>query len=385
MRRSALDVQRPFGGQINDPQVERLQGSSCRVAGQRHSRSSPINCAIRPTFVYDEANRSIRKDATVGTASERQVRVPEAVYATALRHSERLGREIRLDPPEWQGTSSSWFMRSAFDDGNVDLALRFARYERAEYRRLAETVLGGWLRDLCEVVCDADWSGSEPEVLLRMVREQLGPRLEALADLALEGLVTAIDAGDGDWLESAYRQMREVQICSNDLSVRFIQDVLDAIGNQRGDEAVVEALDVSYQRIWKARYETWAALTGHERLALSCEGMRTHYAGPGRTGDFSIVDLGDSYEMSFDPCGTGQVMRRGDDPREPVVYLADPGRGRVRTPAAWNQETVGMPHYCAHCPVLLEHFPLRDLGHILRPVLFDLDPNRPCRWLVPKR
>jgi len=310
--------------------------------------------------------------------------VSRDTYTSALTHSPTFGREIRLDPAATQGVATQWFSLSAFDDGNEELAHAYSTYERDEFRRLAETVLGGWLGDLCSIAEQASWSGSQPEALLRLVRHQLWPRLERLTDEALDDIHAAISAGHRPWLIAAQRQLRELQIATNDLSVRSIQDLMEAIGAEEGDDAVVAALDVSYQHIWKERYQLWLQLSGHERLALSCEGMRAHYGGPDRRGDFEVIEREDDYLMAFNPCGTGQVMRRGDDPREPIVYLGDPTRGRTTQPADSNQDVVGMPYYCTHCPVLLEHFPLRDLGQILRPVLFNIDPAVPCKWIVPK-
>jgi hypothetical protein len=205
-----------------------------------------------------------------------------------------------------------------------------------------------------------------------------------LAEQAVADLEAAIGNMNAALFDSAQRQLREVHIASNDLTVRLVQDLLTEIQATGGDEAVLEAHELSYQRIWKPRYEAWFELTGHERLALSCEGMRVHYGGPGRYGDFLVVEREGDYLMRFDPCGTGQVMRRGDSERDPEPYIGPGPEGRARTAAPWNQNTAGMPLYCAHCPILLEYFPMRDFAAVLRPVLFDADPMRPCGWVVPK-
>lgn len=310
--------------------------------------------------------------------------VSREVYTSALRWNDRLARDLRQDDAKTQGVSSQWFALSAFADGDYARAVDYCRYERAEYQRLAKTVLGGWVADLVAYVQAAEWSGDQAEHLLRAMNSQAWPRFERLADLALEDLELSCELGQRPMFESAQRQMREAHVASNDLAVRFIQDLMTAIGAMEGDAGVLSVLEVSYRNIWQPRYEAWFDLAGPERLALSAEGMRAHYSGEGRRGDFSIVERDDEYVMSFDPCGTGQVMRRGNDVREGVTYLPVVAAGAVKTPAVWNQDTPGMPYYCAHCPVLLEYFPLRDFGSQLRPVLFDLDPANPCVWLVPK-
>lgn len=145
-----------------------------------------------------------------------------------------------------------------------------------------------------------------------------------------------------------------------------------------------DTLRTSYKNIWEKRYELWFELTGHERLALSSEGMRAHYGGPGRFGDFTVQEHPDKFVMRFDPCGTGQVMRRGDDERDAESYLPVIELGRTKSPQDWSQGVEGMPYYCAHCPALMEYLPKESFGTELRPVFFDLDPRTPCTWAVPK-
>lgn len=312
------------------------------------------------------------------------MRLSSDITENALVDSRSFGRVIRLDAPATQGVATCWFTLSAFDDGNAELAVRYARYERDEFRRLANTVLGGWLGDLIDWTVAADWSGEQAAHLLRAMRQQTWARFDRLADIGLAQAEKAIAAGDRDWLDAALETMREAHISSNDLAVRFIQDLLTAVGQAEGDEKVEATLRVSYEHIWKERYELWFRLSGHERLALSSEGMRAHYGGPERKGDFTVREFDDRFVMRFDPCGTGQVMRRGVDERDPVSYLPVIELGRTRSAHAWAQNVEGMPYYCTHCPALMEHFPTETFGGPLRPVYFDLDPNVPCTWSVPK-
>lgn len=312
------------------------------------------------------------------------MRLAAEITEHALVDSSTFGRLIRMDSPSTQGVGTCWFTLSAFDDGNAELAIAYARYERDEFRRLADTVLGGWLGDLIDWTEAADWSGSQASHLLRTSRKQTWARFDRLADLALAQSEAAIAAGQREWLDAALESMREAHIASNDLAVRLIQDLLTAVSQAQGEEYVAETLRVSYEHIWKKRYELWFRLTGHERLALSSEGMRAHYGGPARRGDFTIREFEDRYVMRFDPCGTGQVMRRGTDERDAESYLPVIEVGRTASAHAWSQNVEGMPYYCVHCPALMEHFPTETFGGPLRPVFFDLDPNVPCTWAVPK-
>jgi len=313
-----------------------------------------------------------------------ETRVPSEIYSTALQFSPTLKRVIRMDGPSTQGVATQWFVRSAFLDSDLDTAIELAKHERSEYGRLEVAMVGGWLNDLVQYVQDAPWSGARSELMLRMVRTQLISRFKYLADLALEDLIAAIKSENLAWFDSAQRQLREAQMGSNDLAIRVIQDLLTAIGEEEGDEAVLKVTEISYENIWRARYGLWFEMPTLERLALSSEGMRAHYGGPGRRGDFVVTETDTAYVMTFDPCGTGQILRRGDLERETEAYIPLTSLGRIKEPSPWNNNQVGMPYYCTHCPILLEHFPIRDFGGVLRPVHFILDPEVPCSWIVPK-
>jgi hypothetical protein len=313
-----------------------------------------------------------------------ETEVPPSIYQAALVPSQFLGRILRLDPPGWQGVATSWFAKSAFRDGDYATAVEYARYERAEYRRLAETVLGGWVSDLLEYAGSASWGGSSISTATGILKEQTWQRLEQLAELALGDAIAGAEAPNEALFLSGLRQLRDAQLTSNDLAVRLVQDLLTLIQDHEGDAGVLAAMEVSYQRIWRPRYDAWFRLPGHERLALSAEGMRAHYGGPGRYGDFLVEERSDGYLMRFVPCGTGQILRRGDGDRESNSYLAPGARGKTRDAYPWSKDMAGMPLYCAHCPILLEHLPQRDFGVILRPVLYEPNADLPCSWFVPK-
>jgi hypothetical protein len=308
-----------------------------------------------------------------------------AALHSAIQYVPALDRELRMDTPASQGLATFWFSDAALELGEVELAERFATYERSEYQRLADTVLGGWVTDLLSIVQEAVWSGPQSTRLLHVYRAELWGRMDAMADRALDDVHAAIRTGERAWFRSAYRGMRDAHILSNDVSVRLVQDLLSAIADAQGEDAVLAALEVSYERIWRPRYEAWFRLNPLERLALSAEGMRAHYGGPGRVGDFEVVEHEDHYLMRFDPCGTGQVMRREQQSRDgnphiPVEILDGTAAGHP-----WAQGVEGMPYYCTHCPVLLEYLPLRDYGSPLRPVMFAADPWVPCAWVIAKR
>jgi hypothetical protein len=321
---------------------------------------------------------ALADDAYAVAGEPRRVSVDRSVYETALAYCSALGRELRLDPPSLLGTSTEWFTSSAFEAGDVEHAHRFVDYERREFA-IVDALLRNWLDDIVAYVRGAGWDGAE-EHLARVPDAGTWASLEDGAAQAADALHKAISAGSVDAFDWAQLELRRVHITMNDLSVACIQRLLAEIARREGDPAVEDVILISYERLWKPRYALWFELTAHERLALSAEGMRPHYGGPGRRGDFEIVETPSSYVMQFDPCGTGGVLRR----REGDAVLADDGSGGNRTPQPWSWGRIGVPWYCAHCPMLLEHFPERDFGRALRPVLWDPDPWATTGWVVPK-
>lgn len=308
------------------------------------------------------------------------VRVAPDVYRDAIRHVEGVGRELRMDAPQTQGVSTEWFTQSAFLDGAPEHAHRYVDYERAEYHVIYNSVLTGWLSDVLEYVAEASWSADGMARILRTPGGRLWEDLDALGGLAADTLHHAIERGDRAGFDLAQTMLREAHLRANDLCVHWIQDLFTSVAEHEGEDAVERVMRISYERIWRHRYRSWFALGGHERLALSSEGMRAHYAGPGRRGDFDIEAIEGGWVMSFDPCGTGGVLRRENELLDRPWF--DDVVGVNTRPAPWSWGLTGVPWYCAHCPMLLEHFPLQTHGAVVRPVAYDPDPWGRTRWVV---
>jgi hypothetical protein len=310
--------------------------------------------------------------------------VPAETYRSALRRVRALDREVRLDPPVTLGVSTEWFTLSAFRDGDWTAAHRYADYERAEFG-VSQRLVTRWLDVLLEhVIREGHAGAAERAQLVVAAPRKAAGGIDGLAALAATSLHGAIDARDENAFEVAQEALRAAHITANDLSVQWIQDLLTLIAESEGEDAVEQVMAVCYVRIWKERYGPWFGLTARERLALSSEGMRSHYGGPGRRGDFTIDETDDAFIMTFDPCGTGGVLRRGDPARDQEPYVTAGERGTNKIVHPWSFGMVGVPWYCTHCPMLLEYFPLRDFGRPIRPVVFDPDPRGPTRWVVTK-
>lgn len=307
------------------------------------------------------------------------VKVPRSVYLSALVYVEKLGRPLRMDSYETQGVSTEWFTRSAFLDGDKATAHKYVDLERAEWSVVGNQIFRPWLQDVIEICTQRLGVGQAMIDALRVPREIFWTRLDELSIHGVEWLHAAVDANDEERFEQAQAMLRESHITANDLYVEWLQDLFTALAKELGDDAVEEAMRTSYASVWRNRYAAWFEMSPEEKLAWTCAGMRAHYGGPGRRGDFVIEDRVDAFVLSFDPCGTGGVLRR----RAAGNSHIDAVSGN-QLPQPWSWGRTNVPWYCAHCPMLLEQFPIEDFGIAMRPVEFSPDPHEPTRWLIPK-
>ena len=54
----------------------------------------------------------------------------------------------------------------------------------------------------------------------------------------------------------------------HDVLVAWVQNLLTTIAARWGEEAVLESIQETHQSIWGDRYENWAKMTPHEKMAL---------------------------------------------------------------------------------------------------------------------
>lgn len=295
-------------------------------------------------------------------------------------HSEKIGRKVRMDPPESLGVPTQDLIDGAIDAGAWDEAVELLDYMRQESDVLNATVLGGWLTSLTEYAQER-FGHAELGLLLRV---PVGGMLRAYEDLAHAHHADARAHLAERHATAAKRSVEHLRVAYktlNDVVVQWIQDVLTALADAFGEEEPARAMRPAFDRIWRERYRTWDALTPHEQLALSSEGMRAHFGGPTRRGEFRVVEEADRFTMSFDPCGTGGVLRRGDPETGSAPY-ATTGVSRTPLPETWGK--TGVHWYCAHCNLYMERFPALDGGRIVRPLSHDLDHQKPCVWHVYK-
>lgn len=299
---------------------------------------------------------------------------------TRLIYSEKLGRKVRLDSPEELGVPTQDLIDQALAENRSNDAVELLDYMRQESDLLNKTVLGGWLSSLVEYT-KSRLQVPALDLLLRVPAGDLLHTFEELAHLHHAAARRHMELQDHESASLAIEAMRLSFKSLNDVVVRWIQDVLTALVDLHGEDEAAKAMRPAYDTIWRERYRTWNELTPHEQLALSAEGMRAHFGGPTRRGEFKVIEEVDRYTMYFDPCGTGGVLRRGDPETGELPY-ATHGVSTEGRPETWGKQ--GVHWYCTHCSLYMELFPALDGGRLIRPLSHNLNHFKPCVWHVYK-
>jgi hypothetical protein len=356
-----------------------------------------------------------------------------------LQFNEILGRTLRVDDLDTLGVSTQALAEEAIRAGRVEEAIALVDYFHQEMR-IMHTIMRTWLTDITRYLIarggPSDNAGELSAALLDIWRtyplgDALRERCKATTQESVLGPVSdrarlvaeAINLLDQMRLEFKY---------PHDVLVAWVQDLLTSIAARWGEEAVLESILETHQSIWGDRYENWARMTPHERLALTVEGMRGgHFSGERRRGDVTVRDDGDRLVMIMELCGSGGVLRRGDpetgrgphpvgegdasaalsmtagegdasaslsmtagegDASPSLSMTAGEGdasatlsmTGVNRTPHDWTWQKTGVHWYCSHCAIAMEWLPGRQRGRLLRPLDHVMDPDAPCTWYIYK-
>ncbi len=350
---------------------------------------------------------------------------------SVLRVSPSLGRAVRQDPPARLGDPTRPLLEAAVRDGRADEATRWVDYFLLELANIRD-IFGVW--DWHMVAYYLDRAG--PEAWPRLVRESMAPwigttagvRNAQAAEVATEGRNACLsvpgaswmfhltqrdkqyyltlnppaaqEARWADWRASvetavqvgdvpAVRRLLDAQV----VEARLIHDVLcdwawallTVIARACGEAVLGDVLRVTEEPWVTVRYERIRELSALDALRLTVEGMRGHLSGPERRGEISVVEEADRYVLSFDACGTGGRMRRGD-PVAGTGSRLEPPYNFLNVAGAydWTWKRKGVCAYCAHCAVVNQILPIEKLGRPMRMTLYPENPNDPCRWVIYK-
>jgi len=162
--------------------------------------------------------------------------------------------------------------------------------------------------------------------------------------------------------------------------------LLTAMARVWGEAVLEDVLLVTQRILVDDRYEKIREMSVEDYLRLKAEEMRGHFTGAGRAGQFSLVEESDRYLLSFDACGTGGRMRRGDPLAGSGSRLLPPYNFlTIEGAYPWTWNGKGVCGYCAHCSVVNQIRAIETLGHPLRMTLYPDDANEPCRWIIYKQ
>jgi hypothetical protein len=196
----------------------------------------------------------------------------------------------------------------------------------------------------------------------------------------------AVQQGDQGRVQRLLDEQLGDERLVHDLYGDWAWALLSVIGRTWGEAILGEVLRVTEEPWLASRYEKLPRLTLEESLHLAVEGMRGHFAGPGRSGRLDVVEEPERYVMSFDPCGSGGRMRRGDPVTRngsrlepPYAFLA------IQDAYPWTWNRKGVCAYCAHCAMVMQLLPIEKTGRPMRMVEYPDNPAEPCRWVIYKR
>jgi hypothetical protein len=306
----------------------------------------------------------------------------EKIVHDVVRFSAAFNRKIRQDPPEQLGIPTQYLAILAVKRGDLTRADELARYMRQESDFIFDSMMTLWLKQLLDHAKKV--LGIEKyENILRVPELHVWASLQRVGNDFIDEALGHLEREEIEEFDICLSHARRVYKTMGDEVVKFVQDILTEVSLIEGPNGPISALKGPYDTIWRERYKTWGTLTGEERLQLSCEGMRAHFGGPTRQGEFKVEDEGKRFRMTFAGCGTGGVLRRGDIETGEGPYLSV---GTVKVPQAYSWGKTEMPWYCTHCNLYLEHWPVEETGINRRPVIFIDDPSTTVttEWLVYK-
>jgi hypothetical protein len=296
--------------------------------------------------------------------------------------SEAIGRELRLDDIDTIGISSQTLAENAIRAGRDEEAVTMVNYFLREMQ-IMHGIMTTWVKDIIRFIIEK--SGGQPAMdtqssagIMRVwetIPLGIAPR-----DRCLEALKQGDREAAINWLDRMRLEFKN----PHEILVAWVQDLLSHCAATWGEAAVLETILHTHQSIWGDRYATWDQMTPWEKVALTVEGMRGgHFSGARRRGDVQVTEEEDRYVISFDPCGSGGVLRRGDPETGRAPYPITE-HGTNKEAHLWTWQKTGVHWYCSHCAIAMEWLPGRKRGHPLRPLDHTLDHNAPCVWYVYK-
>lgn len=304
-----------------------------------------------------------------------------------LGYSELLGRKMRVGSAEDLSMSTSELAVAALRSGDAAQAREYLEYELVEVGTMLEYI-SGWLADTLEIARSEVPDFESEATRLTELLGAAPPISETSANVGVEAAAQArfaLDLGDSEAFEGALNSLVEDQIRVLDAQTDWSWGLLTVLRDAVGEERLGGILREGQSHIVD-RYKEFDMLPIHELVALTVEGMRALHTGPDRNGRVQVVEETDRWVMSFDPCGSGGRMRRGDAKRGQTPRTEAPYNFGVTNEAhdySWSEKGVCL--YCAHCAVAGELMPIEKNGYPMRVTEHPTeDAQDVCRFIIYK-
>jgi hypothetical protein len=346
----------------------------------------------------------------------------DAPESLKLVFSEVLGRRIRMEPPPTLGRSTIHFVRRALMTGDLPAAGDLIKYMGLEHTtvlriyELWNRELVHYLEDRCSLGLEDIWKDTlvawikvstgagngdlhfatdgrkaalrlrvSPFIVFRVVQNPRSIRFDFGQHRAFRRMLSALSSKDAEMTLKILDGYIWRARLAHDVASDWTWALLTRIAVRLGEKSLENAFRRSLGSWFLKRYEKLASMSVEEYLALTVEGMRGHFTGPGRLGDVTVSDEGDRYVLSFDPCGSGGRMRRGDSlvnspPRSDPPYKF----GFTEKAWPWSWQKRGVCYYCAHCSMVNEILAIELAGYPMRITEYPEEATNPCKWIVYK-
>jgi hypothetical protein len=305
-----------------------------------------------------------------------------------IRFSDTLGREIRsADDVRALGITTEKLAREALTAGDLAAAARWTTYYAQEPRWIL-AFYRPWIENLL-AVGRREVPSFEQHVARLTAVIGVEPPLPDAASVGAaeeETAVAAAAAGDEEAFDAAIADLKRVQWKVHDDQGDWLWGLFTALHEELGEHRMErEVFREPVAPIAAERFAALASLTQYEKFEFSIDLMRGHFCGPSDDAHIDVVETDDRWVMSFDPCGSGGRMRRGDPIRDQSPRTDPPfnfARAERAHPWTWGKENVCL--YCAHCSFVNEILPIERTGIPLRVTDYPETPGDQCRWTVYK-
>jgi hypothetical protein len=322
-----------------------------------------------------------------------------------LKMSERLGRLIRADDFSTLGKATCRELVSSIRGNEWGKATQLSAYFLNEINTVRK-IYTEWCAEIVRWCRKYPGEGDSALLISRTTSPWYEMRYRAAVGFEATELFTRLLSDDSTAAflspmasnlsasierhdhNTAVRQTEELRARSqlfHDIYTDWCWSIMTYVSRAYGEEEVTRLIRETVAPWFKERYDRYFALPEDERLQLTVEGMRGHLCGPGRLGDVEVADEGNRWVISFDPCGSGGRMRRGDSARgDPPRTEAPYSFGVSSRGHDWTWGQAGVCYYCAHCAIVNEQLAIDTYGHPIRVTEYPRDPGHPCRWIIYK-